>query len=82
VFPTDPARRPSGALILHTLKIDYYKDDNFASAYFVLDDVDLEKLRSSIERALEKSKSLGELLLSVDLAAMQPLREAGERREE
>ena len=80
--PTDPSRRPSGALILHTLKIDYYKDDEFASAYFVLDDVDLEKLRKAVDRALDKSTSLRELLLSVDLAVMQPFREEGEQGEE
>jgi hypothetical protein len=80
--PTDPSGRPSGALILHTLKIDYYKDEEFESAYFVLDDVDLVKLRGAVDRALDKSKSLRELLLSVDLAAMQPLREEGEQGEE
>jgi hypothetical protein len=80
--PTDPSRRPSGALILHTLKIDYYKDEEFASGYFVLDDVDLQMLRKAVDRALEKSKSLRELLLSVDLAVMQPLREEGEQGEE
>ena len=75
VFADDPATTPTGAVIMHTLKVDYYSDEDFRADFFVLDDVDLVKLRKAIDRAIEKSESLQALLSSAGLAAMQPMRE-------
>jgi len=82
VFSDNATEAPVGAVIVHTLKVDFYDRDGFASTYFAMDDADLKQVGEAVERALEKSESLRKLLSSAGLAAMAPLREGDEPGED
>jgi len=72
VFGSDPAVRPVGAVLTHTLKIRYHEGDlrDHREFYVVLDSNDLDELRDIIQRAQTKDKSLRELLKSAQLPTL------------
>jgi hypothetical protein len=85
VFLDDPSDPPTGAVLVHTLKIDYYSregSEGFSTAYFALDDIDLEQLLNAVKRAREKAASLHKVIADAGLDVMAPLRGAGETRED
>lgn len=53
---------PTGAVISHTLKIDYHEDENLKEFYVALDAEDLRKLKSVLERAESKATALKSIL--------------------
>jgi len=58
IFGLNESTTIEGAVVMHTLKLEYYQDD-FARDFFVtLDDVDLETLRLAVVRAQNKAKAL------------------------
>ena len=67
VFGNDPAARPLGAVLTHTLKIAYHQDSERLEFHVVLDSTDLEELAEVIQRAKEKDKALRTLLNSAKL---------------
>jgi hypothetical protein len=59
VFDDDPSAPPKGAVIVDTLKIEYFDERLSRTAFFVaLDHLDLTHLREVIDRALAKTASL------------------------
>ena len=63
IFGSDPASRPSGAVIVHTLKLTYKEGDNQRKDFYIaMDAVDLRNLQESIERAEKKVVSTKSML--------------------
>jgi hypothetical protein len=67
VFGSDPASRPVGAVLTHTLKFGYHEGKEHREFHIVLDSGDLEKLGDTIHRAQAKDKSLRDLLKDANL---------------
>jgi hypothetical protein len=67
VFGNDPAARPLGAVLTHTLKIAYHQGSERLEFHVILDSTDLEELAEVIQRAKDKDKALRELLKSTKL---------------
>jgi len=68
VFGPNPTDPPNGALIVESLKIDYFDEGSTQSLYLSLSHSDLEDLRDTISRALEKSDTVRELLDGMGLS--------------
>lgn len=62
VFDEDVKTVPTGAVVGHTLRLGYHERGNHKDFFVVLDSADLEKLRTVIERAESKNKTLLKLL--------------------
>ena len=58
VFQIGSASEVAGVLLYHTLKIQYYKDEESREIFITLDDRDIIKLKEDLERAEEKAKIL------------------------
>jgi len=56
--PDNPEIKPSAAVIVHSLKIDYYEDYEIKALYFGLNYNDLCQLRNTVERAIKKNECL------------------------
>lgn len=67
VFGPDPAGRPVGAVLTHTLKVGYHEGKEHREFHVVLDSSDLDHLGDTVQRAQAKDKSLRGLLKSADL---------------
>jgi hypothetical protein len=72
VFVDDPTAPPTGAVVIHTLKIEFMTDVGPNAAYYVLDDADLRELRNALDRAIDKSTTIQTLLTNAGLASLQP----------
>ncbi|MDP7738996.1 hypothetical protein [Mycobacterium paragordonae] len=68
VFGQDAAEDPLGALVVHTLRIDYYEQGEVKTDSFTLNAKDLEQLKDAIERAEEKERTLSRILKRAELA--------------
>lgn len=62
IFVDGPSDEPAAAVILHTLKIVYYKNYRREEFFVTLDTEDLKSLRTTIERAERKTQSLRSVL--------------------
>jgi hypothetical protein len=58
VFEDEVGELPSGAIILQQLELEVYTSSGFDEIYLQASDDELERLRSQIDRALEKSRAL------------------------
>jgi hypothetical protein len=67
VFTSNAMSRPVGAVITHTLKLDYHKGADIKEFFIVLDSEDLGKLKEVVERAHAKDKTLRGLLKNMKL---------------
>ena len=67
VFGKDPAARPLGAVLTHTLKVGYHEGSEHREFHVVLDSDDLEELSEVVQRAKVKDKTLRQLLRSIKL---------------
>lgn len=67
VFANDPKSPPVGAVISHTLKISYHEGNEHRDFFVVLDKSDLDSLKSVIERAHSKAKTLTDFLKVANL---------------
>jgi hypothetical protein len=62
VFSRDPDSSISGAIIVHTLKIDYFTGNDSKSLTLTLSDEDLDDLANILMSAKEKGAKAGEFL--------------------
>lgn len=62
VFKADAKVRPIGAVITHSLKLDYHEGQDTRLFFVVLDSEDLIALRRVLDRAIAKDKTLRKLL--------------------
>lgn len=70
VFGTEPNRDLIGAVVSHTLKIDYFVRSGHDELYVRLSDEDLDELADAIARAKEKGEKLRAFLNSSGLARL------------
>jgi hypothetical protein len=61
--PDKPEIKPSAAVIVHSLKIDYYEDYEDKAFYFGLSYNDLQQLKNTIERAIKKHECLKRVIV-------------------
>jgi hypothetical protein len=62
VFSNRAADDPEGFVIMHTLRFDYYEDNQSRDWYISLDFEDLQDLKKAVDRAIEKQGSLQRFL--------------------
>ena len=62
VFGDDVTRPPLDGVVIHTLKLSFYSNDNEEDFHMALDRGDLLKLREVIDRALAKETTLLEAM--------------------
>ena len=68
IFGTETDGQPEGALLCHTLKVEFIRDHgNVEHFYLALDEDDLDKLNDLISRAKQKAASLRLVLSRVDI---------------
>jgi hypothetical protein len=67
VFGDDPAESPNGALVVESLKLEYFDEGATCSIYLALSHGDLRSLRDTIDRALGKSETIQGLLGQIGL---------------
>lgn len=70
VFTNEAARGPAAITIIHTLRISFHAatgDTDTEAFYVALDTVDLGDLKKQIDRALEKERSIRQLLRATNL---------------
>lgn len=73
VFDTqNPESAPTGAVILHTLKINYQGDSGPKDFFVTLDASDVRRLSDQLERATSKAKSLKSLLKTTEVRYIDP----------
>ena len=72
-MPDKPDIKPSAAVIVHSLKIDYYEDYEEKAFYFGLSENDLRQLMNTVERAIKKHECLKRAI--TDNLAIQCLEE-------
>ena len=58
VFDSDLNKIPAGALIVHTLKLEYKQGNEEKDFYIALDTNDVKKLREQLDRAEQKAESI------------------------
>ncbi len=75
VFTDDAGASPSSAVIIHTLKIGYMKDEDVHQFFIALDSQDLRDLLEILKRAEAKEQSLQPLLESAHIRHLSPLEE-------
>jgi hypothetical protein len=65
IYPLDAeVQRMSGALVIHTLRVDYHEKLERRDFFVAMTDSDLRSLARWIDRALQKGDNLRELLVS------------------
>jgi hypothetical protein len=67
IFGQDATAQPSGAMLVHTLKLHYHEGTEFKEFFVALDSDDLENLRSILKRASEKAESLKDFIKSTSI---------------
>jgi hypothetical protein len=68
VFSEEVANEPLGAVIVHTLRLDYFEENDVKTISFALNSRDLAQLKRTVERAQAKENTLSGLLKRVELA--------------
>jgi hypothetical protein len=71
IFTADPEQEPAAALLVHQLAITYRHDDEDRHFYVALDSDDVEKLRTVLNRAESKGKSLVSALKETSMAVLE-----------
>lgn len=67
VFGESPDAAPIGAMIVHTLKINYVQASQHQTFFVALDARDIKKLTETLERAKSKASSLKTMLASTNV---------------
>jgi hypothetical protein len=67
VFDGAPEKGVTGAMIVHTLKLDYHSAKGREELYVALDDNDLEDLGEAVERAKRASRAVARFIESAGL---------------
>jgi hypothetical protein len=68
VFGSGSSPELLGALIVHSLKLDYHHSGRLQTVTFALDAIDLAELKQAIARAEEKARTLAAMLDETGLA--------------
>lgn len=71
VFGDDIAAEPTGAVIVHTLRLNYMEEGERKTASLTLNSRDLVQLKRAVERAQTKENTLSKLLDRVQLAEFE-----------
>jgi hypothetical protein len=71
IFGDDPAIRPSGAVILHTLSLEHYTSGRRETLNVSMEAGDLRALKSAVDRATRKAKSLTDVVESSGLSLFE-----------
>jgi hypothetical protein len=67
VFDTDVAEEPLGAVVTHTLRIDYFHEGRVKTTSYVLNEQDLSQLKDIVLRAEGKQKTISRMLTRLSL---------------
>jgi hypothetical protein len=67
VFGIDACEEPVGAVVVHTLRIDYFEGNRLRSISFAMDSDDLSNFKKIVERAADKQNSLSRTLQKAGL---------------
>ena len=67
IFGTDPESDPEGAVIVHTLKINYHEGRRVKEFFISLDTEQIDELISALERANLKAESLKRMLAGTNV---------------
>lgn len=67
IFGEEASAEPAGMAIMSTMKIGHYTNGRERSLYLALDAEDLKQVRDAIDRALDKTESLRELMRDANL---------------
>lgn len=62
IFEEDPSKVPAGAVIVHTLRIEYHTTAGIAEWQASMDENDVVKFKQILERAIKKGKALHEFM--------------------
>lgn len=68
VFGQEASSNPLGAVIVHTLRLDYLEGNDVKTISFALTSPDLAQLKRTVERAQAKESTLSGMLRRVELA--------------
>lgn len=72
IFAEDPAVKPSVGVILHTLRLQYFRDDeSVGDLYLALGYGDLMELRDALDRAIAKGDTLRRTLEEFGVTIVQ-----------
>lgn len=72
IFRRDnPEVKPSAAVIVHLLKIDYYEDYKKKAFYFGLSANDLYQLKNTVERAIKKHECLKTMIAGFGIQCLE-----------
>jgi hypothetical protein len=64
IFSQDDDPQPLASMIVHSLNLTTYSDGDLVSNFVALDSEDLRSLQAAIERALQKERTLEDMLRS------------------
>jgi hypothetical protein len=68
IFGESPESPPIGAIVVHTLKINYFEGNQRRVFYVALDTSDVKKLIETLERGRSKASSLKEILATTQVS--------------
>jgi hypothetical protein len=71
IFSEDAQVSPIGGLIVHQLRIAYFEDNELKEFFVALDMDDIDKLRTQLNRADAKARSISSLLKSSSLMLLE-----------
>ncbi len=73
IYGADPAMAPSAVMIMHTLRISYHDDTSELREFYVaMDADDVATLRTLLNRADVKAKSLGSVFAAANVKIVAP----------
>ncbi|MBD2778709.1 hypothetical protein [Iningainema tapete] len=72
LLSTDSDKDVTGALIVHTLKIEYRDADGFKEFYVALDSKDLQNLREQLNKAEETANAIEKMLSKANITYLNP----------
>jgi hypothetical protein len=67
VFPSDPSERPVGAVVTHTLKLEYHDGGDHKQLFVALDSDDIETLAEALKRASTKAATLKKFFADIGI---------------
>lgn len=73
IFGEEVAAPPEGAVLSHTLKLEFvHNEGTLGNTYVVLDNEDVQALRKALERAEAKAETMKQVLERIDLPYLGP----------
>lgn len=71
VFGDEPAERPAGAVLVHTLSIEHYINGEVETFNVAMDRKDLAELKETVDRAITKAGTLADVVETAGLALFE-----------